>query len=67
MLPILIKLAPVALKVAKAVVVIAPHAIAMYQQMQANKPAPNTPALPKPAKAAYGRKYPNPFTKKATK
>lgn len=72
MIPILVKLAPVAFKVAKAVVVLAPHAIALYQQHKAAKP--EVPALPQPFKrtkpattVGYGRKYPNPFKQKVTK
>lgn len=41
MIQILVKLAPTVLKVAKAIVVIAPHVIAVYQYQKERKFHPN--------------------------
>lgn len=64
MIPVLlIKYGPLALRVAKLVLVVAPQVLAIYHQHQRNKMADPTqipPALPKPK---FGRKYPNPFRK----
>ena len=51
MTPILVKLAPIAIRVAKVIVVAAPHVLATYQQHKGTK-VPGNKSKPK-----YGKQY----------